>query len=211
MTSHISAALVRAASSQEAALTTLIRASALTLFPDMTEETLISVLADIRLLVHAEVGNTARELDLSRALEHSPTITSGDGVVALLTGANEVDAYLSSVLSLLMCDHPEAELLVPHAYAIESEIDSLVARNHIQMRFEAGHVYYCFDATNSTPESINKSLGSSIAMYSVAWVFSGTGYDCKPILAIASVFDGDGWALAGSLDTIFPTLRPRIH
>lgn len=211
MTSHIAVALVRAASSQEAALKTLIRANAMTLFPDMTEEALVSVLADIRLLVHAEVGSTAHGLDLSRALEHSPTITSGDGVVALLTGANEVDAYLSSVLSLLMRDHPEAELLVPHVYAIESEIDSLVARNHIRMRFQAGHVYYCFDAANSTAESINKSLGSSIAMYSVAWVFSGTGYDCKPILAIAPVFDGDGWALAGSLDTIFPALGSRIH
>lgn len=211
MTALTSAALVHAASSQEAALKALILTSALATFPEMAEADFSSVLADIRLLVHAEIGNTASTHDLTLGLEHSPTVTSGDGVVALLTGANEVDGHLSSALSVFVRGNVAASLLIPHAYAIADEIDSLVARNHIPMRFQGGHVYYCFDAKNSTPESINKALSSSIAMYPVAWVFSVVGQDCKPILAIIPVFDGDGWALAGSVDTIFPMLRPRMH
>jgi hypothetical protein len=211
MTTLTSVALVCASPQQEAALETIIRASGLNTFPEMGEAAFASELADIRLLVHAEVRNTASEHDLSTALEGSPTVISGNGEVALLTGANEVDSYLSSALSVFVRGKVAASLLIPHSYALEDEIDSLVARNQIPMRFQAGHVYYCFDATNSAPDSINKALGSCIAMYSVAWILGGSGCDYKPILAFIPVFDGDGWALAGSIDALFPALRCRMH
>lgn len=202
---------VHAASSQEAALKALIRASAITVFPDMPETALAPLLADIKLLIHTEAGDTAAAHDLSMALEHSPSITSSDGVVSLLTGANNVADHLSSALSVFLRRSAAASLLIPHAYATKAEISSLVARNHIPMCFQADQVYYCFNALDCEPESIRKSLGSTIAMYSVAWVFSDTSYDRKPVLAFVPVFDGDGWAVAGFLDTIFPTRRPQIH
>lgn len=211
MTFHTSVTLVRAASLQEAALKAIIEADALANFHDIAKGDLAAIVANVCLLTHAEVGEMVPASDLLQGLEQSPVAISGDGVVSLLTGANDVASHLSSELSMLLHDDATATLQVPHAYATQAEIDSLVARNHIPMRVQADQVYYCFDAMNCESELIRKSLGSTIAMHSVAWVFSGAGHNKKPALALVPIFDGDGWALAGSFSTIFPTIHPSMH
>lgn len=211
MTIPPSVAFVKAASSQEAALREIVRSAAGGAFPDMVEPAIALFLANVHLLVHTEVGVAASTQDLSLALEHSPVITSADGTVSLLAGANDVAGYLASVLSTFVRSTSDASLLIPHEYATEGEIGALTERSGIAMRVEDEQVYQNFDASQCEPRLIRKALGSTVAMHSVSWVLASDGRWRKPILAFLPVFDGDGWAVTGLTDALFPKSRSAMH
>jgi len=172
MTSPHSIAFVRAAPSQEAAFNELVLPAIRETFPAMSDEATATLLASVRLVVHADVGFAASARSLSVALEDSPVFESAKGDVTLLAGANDVTAHVADTLSLIISNN-DATLLIPHEFALESEIRALSARIGITMQSVGEHVYQRFMARDCAPKSIYKALGSTIPMHSVCWAVWG--------------------------------------
>lgn len=150
--------------------------------------------SSVELLVHEAISRPV-DVDISHAIPDSPTEPSLDGRVALMTGAMAVGRALAANLSMAISKNDCLRLLVPHAYAVPSEVASLQDDFGGNVVAYSDAAYVLFSAGRADPEIIRRALASMIGSYSVAWLFNDAGTLVSPVVAVIPVFDGDGFAL----------------
>jgi hypothetical protein len=166
-------------------------------------------LSSVELCVH-EAACQPVDGDIFQAIPESPTVSSPDGRVTLLVGAMAVGGALAASLSVAISSDDRLTLLVPHAYAMPSEVESLQDSYGGSVVTFSENVYVRFDCWHADPEIIRGALTNMIGGYSVAWLFDDAGALARPVVAVVSVFDGDGFALIAGSRTSATALLPGI-
>lgn len=164
----------------------------------------------VELLVHKEVKHPL-DLDISQAIPDSPTVPSLDGRITLVAGGMAVGGSLSVNLSTMISEDNQLTLLVPHAYAVPSEIASLQEDFDGNVVTFSDNVYIIFRSDQADPEIVRRAFASMIGCYSVAWLFDDAGALTRPVAAMVSIFDGDGFALMARSRTTIRNLFPNMQ
>jgi len=125
-----------------------------------------------------------------------------------LTGATSLGGLVASGLNRAISSDRRMTLLVPHAYALPSEVDSLQEDFGGNVIALGENVYVRFESGRSTAETIRRALASMISGFSVAWLFADAGALVEPRLALVPIFDADGFAVlartTSDIESFFP-------
>lgn len=115
-----------------------------------------------------------------------------------LTGATSLGGLVASRLDRAISAGGKMALLVPHAYALPREVESLQKEFGGNVVALGTNVFVRFESGRSTAETIRGALANMICGFSVAWLFADAGAPLEPVLALVSIFDADGFAIAAS-------------
>ena len=166
--------------------------------------------SSVELLVHESISHSVEE-DISFGISDSPTVPALGGRGTLMVGAMSVYRALATNISTAISENDRLTFLVPHAYAIPSEADSLQGTfGGNVVTFNDG-VYVKFRDTSFDPEIIRRAMASMIGCYSVAWLFDDGEALVHPVVAVVPIFDGDGFALVAPSRTSIRALLPSIN
>ena len=165
--------------------------------------------SSVELLVHEAIKHPV-DGDIKHAIPETPTAPSLDGRVTHMPGATAVARCFAASLSLAISRNDRLRLLAPHAYAVPSEVDSLQDDFDGNVVSFSERVYVTFKAGRVDPEIVRRALASMIGGYSVAWLFDDAEALTNPVIAIVSIFDGDGFALMARSPSSIRTLLPDI-
>lgn len=165
--------------------------------------------SSVELLVHKAVHIHAAG-GLNHALPDTPSAPSMDDRVTLMTGAMAVGRSFAASLSLAISKNNTLRLLVPHAYAVPKEVDSLQDDFDGNVAVFPGGVYVMFKRGRTESETVRRALGSMIGCYSVAWLFDDADVLTSPVIAIVPIFDGDGFAIMSSSKLVVRELLPDL-
>jgi hypothetical protein len=127
-----------------------------------------------------------------------------------MAGAMAVGSSVAASLSSAISRNSSLRLLVPHAYAVPKEVDSLQDDFDENVAVFPGGVYVMFKSGRTEAETVRRALASMIGCYSVAWLFDDADAMSSPVIAIVPVFDGDGIAMMSSSTTVVRELLPDI-
>ena len=165
--------------------------------------------SSVELVVH-EAIQTPVVGDISHAIPDTPTVSSLDGHVTLMTGAMAVGESFAVSLSAAIARDDQLTFVVPHAYALANEVASLqddFGRNVVTF---FGKVYVTFRSGHADPEMVRRALASMIGGYSVAWLFDDAEALVRPVVAVVPIFDGDGFGLVAQSRTSIRKFLPDI-
>lgn len=165
--------------------------------------------SSIELLIHQAV-HLHVDGDIGQAIPETPSAPSAGGRVTLMTGAMAVGRSFAASLSLAISRNNSLRLLVPHAYAVPKEVDSLQDDFDGNVVAFPGGVYVMFKSGRTEAETVRRALASMIGCYSVAWLFDDADALSSPVIAIVPVFDGDGFAIMSSSKSVVRELLPDI-
>ncbi|QWT21253.1 hypothetical protein KPL74_04455 [Bacillus sp. NP157] len=113
--------------------------------------------AAVELIVHRSVQPPV-EQELSHALADTPTLQGADGDVTVMTGAMVVGAAVATRLAATLAWDNRLTLVVPHAFAIPSEVESLQAEFEGRVVAYNDQVLIRFGNDEATPESIRRAI-----------------------------------------------------
>ncbi|URL58176.1 hypothetical protein IM816_16500 [Luteibacter flocculans] len=165
--------------------------------------------SSVELLVHEAVRHPV-DGDISQGIPETPTAPSLGGRVTLLTGAMAVGSSFAASLSAAISRNDRLRLLVPHAYAVPTEVASLQDDFGGNVVTFSEGVYVTFRSGHAGPEIVRRALASMIGGYSVAWLFDDGEALYHPVIAAVPIFDGDGFALVARSPAAMRTFLPDI-
>jgi hypothetical protein len=160
--------------------------------------------SSVELVVHGAIRHPV-DGDISHAIPETPTAPSLDGRMTLMTGAMAVGSAFAASLSMAISKDDRLRFLVPHAYAVPSEVPSLQDDFGGNVVTFSEGVYVAFGSGHTDPEIVRRALASMIGGYSVAWLFDDADVLVHPVAAVVPIFDGDGFALVARSRTSIRT------
>lgn len=152
--------------------------------------------SSVELLVSGRIQGPV-DGDIFHGIPDSPAVPMLGGRITLAEGSMAVRSALAESLSRAISANEQVVLLVPHAYALPKEVESLQSRYGGNMAIFSDNVYVAFSADCADSQIIRRALARMIGAYSVAWIFNDAEVLAQPVAAVVSVFDGDGFALVG--------------
>jgi hypothetical protein len=109
-------------------------------------------------------------------------------------------ALAARLASLLRSGTIAASFHIPIPLSVPSEIDAVRKKFGDRVYELKGRLLVPFSAPEGEPESIRRGLVGLLGAYSVAWLLAGSDIPSKPIAALVSIFDGEGWGVLGDDD-----------